>query len=531
MIKYSSVPMSRVSQFAKTDAAYIDENIDLKPFYKYSPTIEGLLIALSDRRSVELNRVVLRTEITRQYDGISTSALVSDNIALLDRNNTFTITTAHQPILAGGPLYVLYKILNVINLCRQLKASSPNDNFVPVYVIGGEDHDFEEINHFDSGTKKAIWAIDSHGPVGRLATDSLQEVLKEIEEIVGSNEISRDLLQHLATAYRPGRTYNEATLEWINFLFGRFGLVVVQMDNLAFKRQFEASMKRELLEQISSTIVADSQSKLLSLGYKSQAYVRDINLFLMDDHSRNRISLQDGSYEIVGTEQTYSEAEIRAMLEQEPNRFSPNVVMRPLLQETILPNLAYVGGGGEIAYWLERKTQFEAFGIPFPVLIRRNSAVYIGSTTEKKLQKTGFENEDLLNGFDALVKRYLHSHATNPDGLLEEKQKLASIFEAIANKAGSVDSTLQKSALAELAKSIQGIEHLEQKITRALKQKHEVALKQLEQIFAKTFPNDSLQERTDYFLTLLSQLGTNVLDDLLEIMDPLKKEFLFYTEV
>lgn len=523
--------MSRVSQFAKTDAAYIDGHIDLKPFFNYLPTLDGLLVALANRRSVDLNRVVLRTEITRQYDGITTTAQVSDNIALLERENTFTITTAHQPILAGGPMYVLYKILNVINLSRQLKTASPKDNFVPVYVIGGEDHDFEEINHFDSGTDKAIWAIDSHGPVGRLATDSLQEVLKEIEVIIGSNEISRDLLQYLTTAYRPGRTYNEATLDWINFLFGRFGLVVVQMDNLAFKRQFEAIMKKELLERLSLSIVGESQSKLLALGYKSQAYVRDINLFLMDDHSRNRISLHDDSYEIVGTEQTYSEAEIVAMLEYDPSKFSPNVVMRPMLQETILPNLAYVGGGGEIAYWLERKTQFETYGVPFPVLIRRNSAVYISPAIEKKLQKTGFENQDLLNGYDALVKSYLNRHATNPEGLIDEKQKLFSIFEAIANKVGIVDSTLEKSALAELAKSIQGIEHLEQKMTRAQKQKHEVALRQLEQVFAKTFPNNNLQERTEYFLTLLTQLGTSLLDDLLEILDPLKKDFLFYTEV
>jgi bacillithiol biosynthesis cysteine-adding enzyme BshC len=265
-------------------------------------------------------------------------------------------------------------------------------------------------------------------------------------------------------------------------------------------------------------------------GFPSQATPREINFFYIGEHLRERIIEENGIYKVVNTDLTFSPAEMEAEIEKHLERFSPNVIMRPIYQELILPNLAYIGGGGELAYWLERQTQFEHFGINFPMLVRRNSALWIDANSAKRMEKLGLSIKELWEDFDSLVKIYLKKNAEEEFQLNGEREKLEAIFHQVAKKTESIDPTLVKTVWAEHAKALKSIEHLEVRLVRAEKQKHENAISQIRSLKEKLFPGNGLQERYDNFLAYYLRYGDDFFKVLKDNFDPLEKKFVIIKE-
>ncbi|MBL7781190.1 MAG: bacillithiol biosynthesis BshC, partial [Saprospiraceae bacterium] len=257
-----------------------------------------------------------------------------------------------------------------------------------------------------------------------------------------------------------------------------------------------------------------------------QAAPREINLFYLKPGMRQRIVLEDGMYRVLQTNLGFSEAEIMAELDLHPERFSPNVVLRPLYQETILPNLAYVGGGGELAYWLERRSLFEHFGIAFPMLVRRNSVLWLDQDAQKKLTKFGFTPQQFFQDTEALVREYIAANASGEVSLDKEIADLKTIFDQIAAKAVAIDPTLEKAVRADETKSVAAFEQWQGRLLRAEKQKHEVTLNQMRALKEKLFPGNGLQERTDNFLPYLLKYGDAFLEALQENLDPFEAGFV-----
>ena len=223
----------------------------------------------------------------------------------------------------------------------------------------------------------------------------------------------------------------------------------------------------------------------------------------------------------MNTDIRFTGEELRAELQAHPERFSPNVITRPLYQEYILPNLAYIGGGGELAYWLERKEQFAHFDIPFPMLIRRNSVLWIDKGSVKRMEKVEIGLEDLLGDVEVLVKRYVKEHTENELSLKEEKKQISQIYNHIMDQAKEIDPTLVKSVKAELAKQMNSLATIETKLIRAEKNRHEIAINQIRSLKDKLFPNNGLQERHDNFMSIYLKHGRQFFEVLLEHLDPL----------
>ncbi len=529
-MEITRIPFEQVPQLSYKDVAYATANPTLRSFYKYDVSLEGFAQIIEDKKKDNTNRQVLVDVLREQYKAFEINDLVRQNIESLSDQNTFTVVTAHQPALFTGPLYYIYKIISTINLAEQLDKTYPNYHFVPVFVNGAEDHDFEEVNHASIFNKKLEWQSGEKGSVGMMQTASLAGVLEELKSILGESENAQHLYNIVEKAYTVHETYGTATLHLVHELFKDYGLVAIDMNNAELKKLFIPIMEEELLHQASQQYVEKTQQELEKLGFSSQAHVRDINLFYLREQTRERVVREGDTFKVLNTSYTFSKEKIIQELHAHPEHFSPNVVLRPLYQETVLPNLAYIGGGGEIAYWLERKSQFEHFNVNFPMLIRRNSALWIDSGSANRMEKLDLNVEDLLNDTEILIKNYIAEHSEGELSLAEEKAALENLFQQIAEKAKSIDPTLEKSVLAEGAKQVKSVEQIEGRLVKTEKQKHDTALNQIRSLRDKFFPGNGLQERSDNFMSFYVKYGSEFFNILKENLDPFDKNFIIITD-
>lgn len=521
------LPYASVPQLAAKDVAYATQNPALKPFYQYSPTLESFRQVLADKAKQPLDRALLVETLSAQYHKLETSRAVKLNIELLAEDNTYVVVTAHQPSLFTGPLFYWYKVFTAINLAKELETAYPDFNFVPILVNGAEDHDFEEINHANIFGKTLRWEHeDVGGACGDMSTSTLAPVLAQLKEVLGESENAVHIYQQIEAAYTSHEKYADATIDLANRLFGDYGLLALNMNVPAFKRKFIPIMREELFQQSSQGLISATQDALTAAGFSGQAHAREINLFYLQNHRRDRIVRDGEGFSVLNTDLTFSAAAMEAELEAHPERFSPNVVLRPLFQELILPNLAYVGGGGEIAYWLERKSQFAHFGINYPLLLRRNSLLWIDKATSSRIEKLGLRVQDLFVDTEFLIKQYVALNSEGELSLQAEMAQLKALFEQIRLKALGVDATLEKAVLAEGVKQEKVIEQLEGRLVRAEKQKHETAINQIRSLKEKLFPGNGLQERTDNFLNFYQKYGPQFAEVLKEVVDPFVEGFV-----
>ena len=524
MIK--NIPFQLIPQLSKTDLAYATADPFLKPFFSYNVDIQAFAKVISDKKKQNVNRKLLVNVLKKQYSAFDFSETTAKNIELLGNENTFTVTTAHQPSLLLGPFYFIHKIASTINLARQLNAQYPNNQFVPMFVIGGEDHDFDEVSSINLFGKKITWQNDETGSVGMMSTESLRTVLEELKPILGESENAKTIFSLIEKNYTAHKVYHTAAQGLINDLFGKYGLLVLNPNNKDLKANFIPFILREILEQASQKLVEEAQKSLVKLGFKAQAFPREINLFYLKEQLRERIVFEENKYKVLNTDYVFSKEEMIKEIENYPERFSPNVVLRPVYQEVTLPNLAYIGGGGEIAYWLERKTQFEFFGINFPMLIRRNSAVIVDEGSQKKMEKLDLTYEDIFQDSDFLTKKYVTKNASGELNILQEKNEIRAIFSRIESIAKEIDTTLTSAVAAEATKQLSALDQLENRLVRAEKQKHEVALNQIKGLLQKFCPNGGLQERFDNFLPYYIKYGDELFEMLINNLNPLQQGFV-----
>ena len=489
------IPFKKVSFFSKLFVDYT--NNKLSEFYKYQPSVEGIQKFIADNYYNNLNRVLLVDELGKQNNNITLTNATKQNIDALKNKNTYTITTGHQLCLATGPAYFIYKILSAINLCELLIKQNQDNYFVPVYWMASEDHDFEEINHVNLFNKKIVWNTNQKGKVGSFTSEGIDAFLTEIKQTLGEGEQVENIIKLLRTAYSKNNLA-AATRYLVNELFGEYGLVILDGDSKILKQEFKSEIKKDVFENAAFKAVISSNEKLKQRGYDAQVTPREINVFYADENLRERIVKENDAYKVLNTNISFSKTEIEKLIGTETERFSPNVVLRPMYQQSILPNAVYVGGPGELAYWLQYKAMFDEAQIPYPVLISRNFVFYLDKNLQQKMQKLGLTTEDFFTEKDKLVKNYALNQ--QPFSLDKEKEGLKDLYNTIRTEISKVDKTLEATSEAELQKALKGIEMLEQKSTRSIKQKNEQAINQIETIYARLFPNDVPQERVENFL-------------------------------
>lgn len=528
-----SIPFRETHYFSSLICDYLDEKDDLKSFYNRYPHLENFKAQIEEKsQSFPMeSRTVLVNALSSQYSSDDTSEAVQKNIQILGDANTFTVTTGHQLNLFTGPLYFFYKIVSTINLCKQLKAAYPDQHFVPVYWMATEDHDFEEINYFNYEGKKIQWNREASGAVGELDLEGLDAVFRVFGNLLNTTTSAKELKQLFQSAYLKHQSLTDAMRYLVNALFSDYGLVIVDGNDADLKRLFIPYLEDELVTQTSFEKVSQSNDQLNALdgNYKIQVNPRAINLFYITTNIRERIVEKDGIYQVLNTKLSWSKSEILNLLIEHPERFSPNVIVRPLYQEVILPNLCYIGGGGELAYWLQLKSNFEAQNVVFPMLLLRNSVLLITDKQKEKLQKLEISVNDLFLKQNHLKEKVTKQVSEIEIDFTSQKAYLQQQFKDLYALAEQTDKSFKGAVAAQERKQIKGLEHLEKRLLKAQKRKLSDYLDRVVELQDILFPGQSLQERNMNFSEFYLEYGSDFVPKLIEELEPLNGEFSILT--
>lgn len=491
------------SFFSKIVENYTEKSIDESMYNRY-PSLLDFSEQIKEKSKQHIDRDLLVSVLKKQNNSICLSEESLINIDSLLDNNTFTITTGHQLCLFTGPLYLVYKIISTINLAERLKNEFSQYNFVPIFWMASEDHDFKEVNHVYLYGKKFVWESNESGIVGDFKTKEILGIIEDIHSFLGRNKENNSLIKLLKKCYSKN-TLSEANRYLINELFGEYGLIILDSNDKCLKQKLIPIMKEDMINQSLAPIIkknSDDNSK----KYKTQAFVRDINFFKISEAKRERVL------------ESVSENEI----ENNPEKFSPNVLIRPLYQELILPNLCYVGGGSEISYWMQLKSVFQQQDIVFPILTLRNSVMWIEQKDYEKWNNLGFDIENIFLSISSLEKMYVQKQSDI--SLLKEKLSLENLYKSISKSTN--DQSVKSFIKSDYVKNLKSLEKIEKKLIRSEKQKHENSLNQIRKIKSKLFPNKQLQERIDNFITYYNTYGEKFIETLKEELDPLDSNFL-----
>ena len=454
--------------------------------------------ALQLEYSSETRKVVLEA-FERQNTEPSASELTS-----LDafRNGALTITTGHQLMVCGGTVFFEAKVLGAIALARAASKELARD-VVPVFWMASEDHDFEEIASFRIGEHQFTWKQpEAKGPVGYLPTQDLAEQLSSWLEQVPLNETQRRLVEPRLKAYREGKNLADATRQWVRQWAEGLGLLVLDGQDLALKGLAAPLWTAEMGGQYSKLIRAQTDV-LVEQGYKAQVFPREINLFDLRDGDRQRFEQPDPEC---------------------PNFYiSPNALMRPLYQEWLLPNLAYVGGGGELAYWLQLGSAFENLGRPIPLLFLRNSILIQDHRLSKDLQKIGLSISELLNSSGEAIKRQF----LGKDTILQAEGEALSVplMEAIEQWNSSLTESypeLKQHAEALRVKMQKLAQRTAETRYRIQKRRHEELMGSIDRAVEAIYPKGTFWERRASYIDLVGILGQDPRDAIVEKMSTIK---------
>lgn len=523
------IPYQQIGAFSKIILDYLDGKDELKPFFKYPPTLEGIKQAIESRKAFSTDRELLVSVLKEQYDIIGTAAAVQQNIDFLSGDNSFTIVTAHQPNIFTGYLYFVYKILHTIKLANYLGAEMPQYKFVPVYYMGSEDADLDELGNIHLSGEKIVWDNQQKGAVGRMKNTGLEKMIERISGELSVYPFGEELVSFLRECYLNSPDIQTATFKLVNSLFAQYGLIVLIPDNPRLKQTMQPVFEDDLLNQVPSVIV-EKTIHSLALHYKVQANPREINLFYLKDDIRERIVKEGEEWRVVGTETRFSKQALLKELQDFPSRFSPNVILRGILQETILPNIAFIGGGGELAYWLELKDLFDHYGVPFPVLLLRNSFLFIEATWQDKINRLGFTIHDILKEERVLTGELVKRESVKKLDLSSEIEQVKTYYGNFQQLASAVDVTLKDHVNALQARAVKQLHTLEKKMLKAEARKFSDQQNQVHLLKEKLFPKNGLQERVDNFMPFYAKFGKEFIDVIYDHSPAIGQDFVVLVE-
>ncbi len=524
------IPFQETGYFSKLICDYLDQKTGLKPFFNRYPELQNFGEQLKEKGAnyPTNNRAVLVKALLNQYKGFDVSETTQTNINLLENTTTFTVVTGHQLNLFTGPLYFLYKIVSTINLTKQLKEAYPAYDFVPVYWMATEDHDFDEINYFNFRGQKVQWNKEVSGAVGPLNTEGLDAVFQTFSSGLGSTRNAEQLKSLFRQAYTKHTNLAEATRFLANALFKNYGLVIVDGDDTSLKQLLVPYATKDIFEHTPFKKVTESIDAIskVSSEYKIQVNPREINYFYHLDGIRERIVKKNDQFEVVNTEIRFTPEELKNELKDYPERFSPNVIARPLYQEVILPNLCYIGGGGELAYWLELKSYFESMETTFPMLLLRNSALVVSDKQSRKMKKLGLKIDDLFLKQNSFINKRIREISNIDIDFSSQKKHLEEQFHTMYSIAEETDRSFLGAVKAQELKQKKGLDALEKRLLQAQKRKLKDQVIRMTDLQNELFPNQSLQERQFNFSELYLELGEYLIPELMENLDPLAEKFL-----
>jgi bacillithiol biosynthesis cysteine-adding enzyme BshC len=441
------------------------------------------------------------------------------NINRLQEENTFAIVTGQQVGIVGGPLYTLYKIFTLLKLKDQLNDNYPEMKFVPVFWLESEDHDFEEVNYVNIvNNENQIKRIhyprppksEYHASVGDIAFDiSVAAFIQEVASALPNSDFKEDIIGLLNQAYSPGVTFEKAFVQWINLLLPDSGIIFISPDDKNIKQLLSVVFQKEINEYPRTSQLVIQKSAELEKNYHAQIKPRALNLFLFHKEGRYLIEPRENDFSLKGTRKYFSKEELLIIARETPELLSPNVVLRPICQDTILPTVAYIAGPSEIAYFAQLKPVYKNFGLTMPIIYPRASVTILEDKVARILEKYELIIENIYEGFENASERVMNfvSEVKIDELFSESNQRVTDLLNEMKFGLGYIDQTLLGTLENTQLKIEAALQVLKEKTNSAQKHKHEVALKQVEKVFNNVFPNGNFQERELNIINYLNKYG------------------------
>lgn len=500
------INIAEIPGISPTIKDYLNLGESLTPYYKRTLSFDNLVIQAKDKLSSFSYRSELSEELYNQHKNLDLSDKQKENLFKISQDYTVTITTGHQLNLMSGPLYFIYKILHVIKLCDVMNRDQKDYHFVPIYWMATEDHDFKEINHFYVQNKKYEWKGEHTDFVGELPTQELKSVLSEYYESLKYFPKGKELRSIIEQSYFSQSNLSDATRFLVHKLFKEYGLLIIDGNSKNLKKLFIPWVVKDIKEQKSYQIISDT-IKLLKPLYKIQVNPRKINFFYHENKERHRIDETNGKYYILGTCNNFSQKEILNQLNENPQKFSPNALMRPVYQEVILPNVAYIGGNAEISYWLELKKYFDNQKIPFPILIPRNSFLLINESQERKMDIYNWKGKRLFLPKKDIIDSVVQQKSDFKFDFLSYKERIQNIFSDLLKESEHTDPSWKNMILAQQKKQLNGLNKINTRFYKAERIKNHELISNFENLHLEIFPHSTWQERIENFSYYYSIYG------------------------
>jgi len=480
-------------------------------------------------RELPLGQLVPILKEQNQKFGCGVQTL--EKIDLLLERRACAVVTGQQTGLFGGPLFTIYKALTAIKLAERLNRTCEGC-FVPIFWLASDDHDFLEVSHININDKsnqplKITYnghISDNKIPVSEIKlNDQVTSLLQKLDDETNPSEFKADILNKLSAAYLPETIFSQAFGAWLTTLFKTFGLILIDASDTRIKKLGATVFRKEIAEDSPSTQSAIAAStRLNEKNYHSQVQLKQgfLNLFYVE-RERNSIEIKEDSFSVKGTENSFTKNELLQKLETRPGQFSPNVLLRPLYQDALLPTIAYVAGPAELAYYAQMKGIYDAFDIPMPIIYPRKSLTLLESTIEKVLDNYNLKVPDFWGKVEALSNEI--AKAQLPESL-EKRIRCASLcvnknLQALEDTVIEFEPTLKNTVENVKGRILGQMDGLEKKILQAYKKRNEVIGQQIHKAQNNLYPNNNFQERELNILPYLFKYGTGFIDQLYESLD------------
>jgi bacillithiol biosynthesis cysteine-adding enzyme BshC len=527
-LRVETLPFEPIPHQSHLFLEYVKDPVALRRFYpsaiRFHHELPQRVPEVLDAYRVDRAKVC--DALTRMNQSWGAGEPTLSNIALLRESDCIAVVSGQQAGLFTGPLYTIYKALSAVKLAGCLRQR--NTKAVPVFWIAAEDHDFAEVAKAefigrDCQLKNVEVSTRLHRegqPVGQVVLDeSIDAVVDQLFELLPNSEFADDMKALVKNAWQPGRGYVESFATMMTSLLGRHGLIFLnpldpELKRLASPLYSEAARRAP---EIASAIEQRS-SDLESAGFHAQvlASANSFPLFLHDEagarHALARV--ENGKYKAKDIDNEYSHEELAAMAQQTPERFSPNVTLRAVVQDYLLPTIAYCGGAAEIAYFAQTAEVYRVLGRPATPILPRSSFTMIERHTGRVLERYGLTLADFFAGPEPVMKRVVEEYLGADTARLFSKaeQNVNHELDRLRQELETVDPTLASALDTGRKKINYQLEGLRTRFVRAQMTRDEAAHRQLQRAFDQLYPNKDLQERHINITSLLARHGTYVIE-------------------
>jgi bacillithiol biosynthesis cysteine-adding enzyme BshC len=512
---FSNLFTDYVSDFGKVQQYYAGD-------FRDDGHWKSLLKSVSER---PIDRSALVQILAHQNKNFHCGVRTLAHIDSLLNDNAVAVVTGQQVGLFTGPLYTIYKTLTTLKLVDHLATRFPEYIFIPVFWLEGEDHDYEEVNSINlvnASNEVATLEYQMRAPsnetnlgaVGKIEfDDGIVQLFETIDQSLVQTEFKPKVLDLYRTAYQKGMSFNRAFAHLMNVLLENSGLVFLDPNDTEVKRLLAPLFQRELSETPKFCQLVVDQSAELERQYHAQVKPKPLNLFFFHRGGRHLLEPRPDGYSLKGTRQHLTKDFVEQAAVNSPELFSPNVVLRPICQDWLLPTVAYVGGPSEVAYFAQLKTLYREVQIPMPMIYPRASVTIVEEKVEKVLERFSLSLLDLFQDLELVKSRVAGQMAQLK---IDEVfgitlRSLDELLEGLKEPLGSVDPTLigaLENAQKKIASHIDG---LKEKAIAAQKRQHEVALRQIDKAANLVFPHSHFQERQLNVLYFLNKYGMEFL--------------------